>query len=97
MSITMTLGLIGSLLAAIHLVVSLPAVIWASSVSAISNPHKAHIWSGLAVYLCWGIYGVTSSNYLLAFAMLLGVLKYTVVIVPVYFQRLPSHTSNRYH
>lgn len=76
------LCIMGCFLAAAHAVLSLPVIVKIanSQVPAITM-RNMHLWSGLLMYACWSTYGYLDNNYLLAFALVLGIIKYAAVLL----------------
>jgi len=82
MSLFQLVGVVGCLLAAVHAAFSFPVIVKIANNQLPALPGRnMHLWSGLMMYSCWGLYGFMSGNYLLAFALLLGILKYGVVLI----------------
>lgn len=76
------LCIMGCILAAAHAVLSLPVIVKiANSQVPAMSVRNMHLWSGLLMYACWSTYGYIENNYLLAFALVLGILKYVVVLI----------------
>lgn len=79
------MGIIGCILAAIHVVISLPFVVAAANRQF--NPvhfRKIYLVSGLLMYSAWASFGYMNEAYLLMFAMGLGLLKYSVVLIQLW-------------
>jgi hypothetical protein len=82
MIISQIICVAGCLLSAIHAVFSLPVIVKVANMQLPSaSARNLQMWTGLLMNGCWVAYGVFADNYLLAFAFLLGLLKYAVVLI----------------
>ncbi len=85
------IGIAGCILAAVHASLSFPVIVkTANGRAGLEKLSNINLLSGLLMYTCWLIYAYASANYLLAFAQVLGVLKYGVVLIQLGLKNKPE-------
>ncbi|XZF12388.1 hypothetical protein ACTHGU_11395 [Chitinophagaceae bacterium MMS25-I14] len=89
MDIQFFLLVTGVVLSAIHLLFGFPYMIGVTLNTSVSRRLQwANAISGCLMYGCWGYYGIRYVNWLVGFALGLGLLKYLIVLLRLCFRRI---------